>query len=208
MALTESIRPGEFLLAEANGTISREEITIAAAAGAMAPGTLLGKITKAGTATSAAYAGNTGNGTMDTVTVGAGAKAGDYKLTIIEPGTGVGTFQVEDPDGIVIGTGVVAAAFSKGGLAFTLADGATDFVAGDGFTITVTAGSGKYVAYSNAATDGSEVAAGILYGPVEDLAADQIAVAVVRHAEVIGTLLTGNDAAGTADLLALGILVR
>lgn len=208
MALTESIRPGEFLLAEANGTISREEITIAAAAGAMAPGTLLGKITKAGTATSAAYAGNTGNGTMGTVTVGAGAKAGDYKLTIIEPGTNVGTFQVEDPDGIVIGTGVVAAAFSKGGLAFTLADGATDFVAGDGFTITVTAGSGKYVAYSNAATDGSEVAAGILYGPVEDLAADQIAVAVVRHAEVIGTLLTGNDAAGTADLLALGILVR
>lgn len=208
MALTESIRPGEFLLAEANGTISREEITIAAAAAAMAAGTVLGKITKAGTASAAAYAGNTGNGVMGAITVSAGSIAGVYKLTIIEPGTNLGSFQVEDPLGIVVKTGVVGTAFSGGGLAFTLADGATDFVAGDGFNITVAAGSGKYVAYNDAAVDGSEVAAGILYGPVDDLAADQTAVAVVRHAEVIGSLLTGNNAAGTADLLALGILVR
>lgn len=208
MALTESIRPGEFLLAEANGTISREEITIAAAAAAMVAGTVLGKITKAGTASAAAYAGNTGNGTIGTITVGAGSIAGVYKLTIIEPGTNLGNFQVEDPLGIVVKTGVVGTAFSGGGLAFTLADGATDFVAGDGFNITVAAGSGKYVAYNDAAVDGSEVAAGVLYGPVDDLAADQTAVAVVRHAEVIGSLLTGNNAAGTADLLALGILVR
>lgn len=37
-----------------------------------------------------------------------------------------------------IGDGVVGSAFSAGGLAFTLADGATDFVAGDSFTIAVT----------------------------------------------------------------------
>lgn len=208
MALTESIRPGEFLLAEANGTISREEITIAAAAGAMVAGAVLGKITKAGTATAVAYAGNTGNGAMGAITVGAGAKAGVYKLTITEPATNAGNFIVEDPSGIFVGQGDVAVAFSAGGLAFTLADGATDFAAGDGFDITVAAGSGKYVAYNDAAVDGSEVAAGILYGPVDDLAADQTAVAIVRHAEVVGSLLTGNNAAGTADLLALGILVR
>lgn len=90
-------------------------------------------------AASAAYSGNTGNGTMGTVTVSSGAMLGVYKLTITEPGSNVGAFEVENPDGVLIGVGDVAAAFSAGGLAFTLADGATDFVAGDGFNITVTA---------------------------------------------------------------------
>lgn len=94
--------------------------------------------TFAATAVSAALGTNTGNGTMGTVTVSAGAKQGAYVLTITEPGANVGTFIVEDPDGIQIGDGAVASAFSAGGLAFTLADGATDFVAGDSFTITVT----------------------------------------------------------------------
>lgn len=94
--------------------------------------------TFAGTATAAALGTNTGNGAMGTITVSAGAKQGNYVLTIIEPGANVGTFTVEDPDGVQIGDGVVASAFSAGGLAFTLADGATDFVAGDSFTITVT----------------------------------------------------------------------
>lgn len=89
------------------------------------------------TASSAALGTNTGNGTMGTITVSAGAKQGVYTLTIIEPGANVGTFVVEDPDGLQIGDGVVGTAFSAGGLAFTLADGATDFVAGDSFAITV-----------------------------------------------------------------------
>lgn len=89
-------------------------------------------------AVAAAVAGNTGNGTMGSVTVSAGAKEGVYKLTIVEPGSNVGGFIVEDPDGINIGTGDVAAAFSAGGLAFTLADGGTDFAVGDQFTITLT----------------------------------------------------------------------
>lgn len=86
---------------------------------------------------SAALGTNTGNGTMGAVTVSLGAKIGNYTLTIVEPGSNVGTFVVLDPDGVQIGDGAVASAFSAGGLAFTLADGATDFVAGDSFTITV-----------------------------------------------------------------------
>lgn len=89
------------------------------------------------TASAAALGTNTGNGTMGAITVTAGAKPGRYTLTIIEPGANTGTFNVIDPDGIQIGDGVVASAFSAGGLAFTLADGATDFVAGDAFAITV-----------------------------------------------------------------------
>lgn len=103
-----------------------------------ASGKLVGSVATAGTAVAAAVAGNTGNGTCGAVTVGAGAKAGVHKVTFIEPTTNLGTFIVEDPDGIVIADGVVGTAFSGGGLGFTIADGATDFAAGDQFTITVT----------------------------------------------------------------------
>lgn len=92
-----------------------------------------------------AFAGNTGNGTMGTVTVSAGAKLGAYSLVIIEPGTNTGRFEVRDPDGNFVGVGTVASAFSAGGLAFTLADGSTDFVSGDGFLIPVTATAGTDV---------------------------------------------------------------
>lgn len=88
-------------------------------------------------ASSSALGTNTGNGTMGTITVSAGAKIGNYTLSIIEPGANAGTFIVLDPDGVQIGDGAVGAAFSAGGLAFTLADGATDFVAGDSFTLAV-----------------------------------------------------------------------
>jgi hypothetical protein len=91
----------------------------------------------AASATSAALGTNTGNGVFGAVTVSAGAKIGGHVITMIEPGANVGTFIHEDPDGIIVGHGVVATAYSGGGLAFTIADGATDFVSGDQFTVTV-----------------------------------------------------------------------
>lgn len=114
MALNEGKHTAEFLLSEGNGTISRDQVTIAAAAGAMDAGTVLGKITA----------------------------------------------------------------------------------------------SGKYAAYDNGASDGTEVAAGVLYAKAPDMAADQKAVAIVRNAELLGAALTGNDANGVADLKALGLIVR
>lgn len=91
-------------------------------------------------ASAAALGTNTGNGTFGTITVANPARAGNYTLTIIEPGANAGTFIVEDPSGVQIGDGTVGVAFAAGGLSFTLADGATDFVAGDSFTITVAGG--------------------------------------------------------------------
>ena len=112
--LNEGKHTGEFILSEADEMYSRDEVTIAAAAGAMVPGTLVGKITA----------------------------------------------------------------------------------------------SGKYKEYNNSNSDGTEVAAGILYRAVPDLGSDQKAVVITRHCEVIASELTGLDTPGRADLLALGIVCR
>lgn len=198
---------GEFLLSEASGNRSRAVIMIAASAAALPAGQVLGKIT-VGAATAAAKAGNAGNGTMGTITVGAGAKPGAYKLTIIEPASDAGNFIVEDPDGINVGSGAVAAAFTGGGLSFTLGDGGNNFAAGDQFTITVAAGSGHYVAYDSEGTDGRQNACAVLYAAVPDASAAQEAVAYVRDCEVMEAALADVDAAAKASLAQHGIIVR
>lgn len=99
------------------------------------------KATAAGTfdAASAAVAGNTGNGvlTLANPKTGTGVKKGVYRVVFMDPATDAGKFTVEDPDGVNIGNGAVGVAFTTQ-VKFTIADGATDFVAGDSFNITVT----------------------------------------------------------------------
>jgi hypothetical protein len=207
MPLNEGRYNGEFLLSEANGTRSREQVTVTQSGTAIPAGTVMGQIT-VGTVASAAFAGNTGNGVLGTVTLSAGAKAGVYKLVVIEPNTNLGAFVVEDPDGVILGRGTVGTAFSAGGLAFTLADGATDFVAGDGFNITVAAGSGKWVPYVSSATNGSQVAAAILYNDLPVATGDVETVIVARDAEVSAADLTGLDNPARVTLAARGIIVR
>lgn len=217
-AILEGKIPGDWLVHEGGSYYSREQGTLLAGSGAvrnLKTGDVLGRVLTAG-ATSAPGAGNTGNGAMGTVTVGAGAKPGVYRLVFIEPGTDAGEFMVEDPDGVIVGTGTVAVAFSGGGLSFTLADGATDFVSGDSFAITVAAGSGKYVPLTIAGTDGRQWAAGILLNDkiVPD-GADAEGVAIVRHATVNRANLgwpsgatSEQKAAAEAQLANLGIIVR
>lgn len=156
-----------------------------------------------------AFAGNAAStGVIASVVVSTGAKTGVYKVVIIEPASDAGMFEVTDPDGVLVGTGTVAVAFSAGGLAFTVTDGATNFIAGEGFNITVAAGDSKYVAYDTDNTDGSETAVAVLYAAVADSASDQSGVAIVRNAEVITSKLTGLDAAGQAQLATVGIICR
>lgn len=210
---TEPYRPLEAVLSEANGSLSRANITIVSGAGVVKAGTVLGKITTGTSASAAAFSGNTGNGTMGTITVSSGAINGAYKLVIIEAATDAGAFQVEDPNGKIIGTGNVAAAFSKSGLAFTLADGATDFVAGDGFTITVASGSGKYTPYDDALTNGAQTAVAIAGEEVDATSADKSMTAIVRMAEVKKDVLQWHTDVDTtaktqaySDLLAVNIV--
>lgn len=210
---TEDFHAGAFIVSEGNGCISRDRITVLSGQNLKA-GAVIGKVTL-GAGSSSADGGNTGNGTMGAITVGALAQAGDYVLTITEAATNAGTFQVVDPQGDVVGLGVVGAAFSGGGISFTLADGGTDFAVGDSFTITVAAGSGKYVEYDNAGTDGRQIAAGILHDAVDASSADKAGVAIVRDAEVAKDALvwktgasSGDKTAAYADLAALNIIAR
>lgn len=168
------------------------------------------------TAAATAGASNTGNTTCGSVTcTGHAPMPGVHKVTIVEPGANVGTFVVEDPLGRTIGHGAVATAFSGGGLSFTIADGSTDFVSGDQFTVTVAAGSGKYKAWDPGNVDGSQIVAGILFAGKDATSADKAALAMVRSCEVNQSELvwpTGMNAAtialGVAGLKALGIICR
>jgi hypothetical protein len=210
--LTEEQHAGEFIVTEANGSLSRESATVLSGQNLKA-GHVLGKVA-VGTATGAAVSGNTGNGAISAVSAGATAKAGVYTANLIEPAANGGTFSVEDPDGVNVGTAVVGTSFA-GPVNFTIADGATDFVAGDRFAITVAAGSGKYKEYNPANTDGSQTAVAILYASVDATGGDTEGVVIVRHAEVNAEELiwfSGADAnqksAGLAQLKTYDIIAR
>lgn len=92
-----------------------------------------------GTVTSAADAGNTGDGTLGTFTTTGNPKPGVWTLVCTAEAANAGTFTLTDPDGVVISTTVTIGAQVQGGLGFTLADGAEDFDTGDSFEITVPA---------------------------------------------------------------------
>lgn len=207
------VRAGGFMVSEAEGFRSRETITVLSGQNLVA-GAVLGRVFSGGVGASAAAAGNTGNGAMGAITV-TSAPPGVYELEIIEPAANAGTFQVAGPDGVIVGDGNVGAAFSGGGLGFTLADGSTDFVSGDRFLITVSGGVGKYKEYNPGNTDGSQFVAGILWDFCNASGGDQRAAGVVRDAEVNQGELTwfsgasgGQITAGIAGLAALGIIAR
>ena len=183
----------EFVQSLANNNRSIENITIKSGQNVAAGEVLSKELT--GAATSAAAAGNTGNGTMGSVTVGDQAKVGDYILTIVEPGSNVGDFKLADPNGVQVGTGDVAGAFS-GEISFTLADGGTDFAAGDSFTISVTLTSEVYTALPN---DASEEAVAIALDNYDATSAAKDGAAVVRDAEVNDAELTWPSGQSAAN---------
>ena len=135
--------------------------TLIRGSGTVARGTVLGKIT-IGAATAAAKSGgnaaNTGALTMDATTpILAGAKVGIYTARCIAAATNGGTFRVTDPEGFVLGDVAVGATFAND-IKFAIADGTQDFIVGEGFDITIAAGSGYLKPVNSANVDGSAVA--------------------------------------------------
>lgn len=209
----EGPRDGEYLISEAEGARARTA-GILAAGNNLVSGAVLGRI-EVGACTAVAAGGNTGNGAMGAITVGAGAMAGDYHLRVIAAASNGGQYQLSNPDGVMVGIGNVGAAFSGGGLSFTLAAGGADFAVSDGFTLTVAKGSGKYTALDVSAGNGAQRAAGILWRSTDATAADQHIVVHKRDCEVDLDLLSwpagitdGQKARAIEQLLESGIVAR
>lgn len=107
-----------------------------------------------GTVVAGALTG-TGNGTLTALAVHAGStpKPGVWTLKVVTAVVNGGVWSLTDPDGVVVeaaltqtvGAGSVTAFSDKGGLDFTITDGATDFALNATFTITVPATDMKLV---------------------------------------------------------------
>jgi len=217
--LTEGVYATESFISEAPGDRSREAITVKSGQNLKSCAVLATIVS--GTVASAAKAGgNTGNGTFTldgTTPLLLGAKYGVYTLRCIAAAANNGTFRLEDPDGVVLADVVMAA--GAGAIAEhikgALADGATDFIVGDGFDITVSVITEKEVEYNPAGTDGSQIATGILYRAVDATSADTRGVAYKRDCEHNADIVvwktgatTTQKAKGTADLKRRGIVLR
>lgn len=214
---TESLHTGDFIVSESNKTRSRDQVTIAESA-ALSAGAVLGKITT-GAATSAAKSGgNTGTGTFvldGTAPVESNAKVGVYQLRVVATGRA----QLKDPYGVDLGefdfsagAGVTVDNEIKGVLTD---NNATHFAAGDGFDITVAAGSEKYAQFDPAAVNGAQNAVAVLYADADASSGDVAATIVARDAEVKTAELIWKSGvtddqktAALAQLAHLGIIGR
>jgi hypothetical protein len=82
--LIEGLHPGAFLMSEANGQRSRENIILGSGAGIIAPGTVLGKVTASGKYIASAVGAADGSETPAAVNIyGADASASDAAVSAI-----------------------------------------------------------------------------------------------------------------------------
>lgn len=172
----------DWLKFEAEGDYSRSMGVLAA--GALKSGTVLGQFLSAG-ATVEKAAGFVGAGTLTvdaTDPVLSGAQLGEYRVRCIAEASNSGTFRVTAPDGSVLGDVVVGATFANN-IKFVIADSGEDFDIGDTFIVTAAEGNGRWGILNPDATDGTEIAAGVL---IEDAdASEGIADAVILRRQAI-----------------------
>ena len=166
-----------------------------------------------GTAT--ADAGNTGDGTCTAYALAAGGPAivGSYVLTCNAAVTNGGVFKLVDPNGALLADDITITAgpggtvvYTGNGMTFTITDGANDFVVGDFFTLTITAGTGYAVALDIASTeyDGSELFDSILLdadGVTTGVGASQVC-AVAETGEFTISALSFGGSTTAADVKA------
>jgi len=211
--------PSDIIKFETNPSYCRAEGVLLAGDGAareIAFGEVLGAAVF-GTPVYAAGGGNTGDGAASGLALKAGAQLGVYTLECITAATDAGVFAVFDPNGNRLADLTVAVAYDNGQFAITIADGAADFIVGDTATVTVGEGTGKLVARSLTAVDGTARTAGVAIKAAT--AADGTDGKVLFEKRGPATLLrdeivyptgasTDQKAAIDAELLAAGILVE
>lgn len=207
---------GEFILSEANGHRSRENVIVAAEQ-AIEAGTILAflAVVAGVTATVIAGAENAGNGTLTMAGTPVSSKAKNGTYVVIA--TSDTTFAVEDPKGVNIGNATVGTAFNKE-VKFTIAAGGTAFAAGDRFEVIVGVEAGDYqaVAYNPDGDDGSEKPAAIAIYPALTGEGETVKIAALRRDAEVNThclawpeeIVAEKKAAAISALAALGIIVR
>ncbi len=223
MAYTQTENPAAltFLVSESEGPFQTRDVVKVPVNTALLPGMVLGAYTLGAnaTASAAADAGNTGNGTLamdGTTPILPAAIDGIYRIVF----NGATTFTVEDPNGKEIGKGSAGTPFAKG-VKFTITAGGTAFVAGDAFSVTVgvesNTGDRRHVPLNLSATDGSQNVAGIAgYRVVADPVIEKKTTAItsgpaeVRGADLIwpAGITAAQKAEGIEQLRRLNIKVR
>jgi len=215
--LQEQLHNSGFIVSEAPGHQSRDQITLTGGMLVLA-GTVLGQITISNgspVASSIAGSANVGNGTLaiGTQPQAGYTPAGVFAITFTDPTH----FSIAGPNGFNEVDLPVGAAFNADGMIFTITAGGTAFAVGDAFQITVTSpgSTGQYRPLNPAATDGSQVAAAILFATKDVTQANKPALAMTRHAEVNGSELiwpssiTGaQQTAALNQLTAIHLIVR
>jgi hypothetical protein len=172
--LYEGYYDGAFIVSMANGGISMDPGILDNSTGSdvLYSGGLVVVQAAAGVVT-ATHSGNTGNGTIGSVSAGANSEFGAYEVLM----TSATAFNLIAPSGDTVGSGVTGTAF-VGQVNFTLTAGGTAFVAGDSFTLTVSEQTGAWQSW----TGGSiTTAIGILYNRVWVEAGDFAKVSIVRR---------------------------
>ncbi|MEW6648158.1 MAG: head decoration protein [Pseudomonadota bacterium] len=202
---SENVTPPSNLFAGDHPALT-ETGQVASGEGALSAGQVLGQVDRA-IGVVAADAGNTGNGTVAGAALGLTAEVGDYQLVCIAAAANGGTFAVYAPDGSRLADASVGVAYA-GPIAFTINDGAADFIVGDAFTVPVDqVDGGDWKAYDAAATDGSQYAKGILAADVDTTSA-AVVTTVYRTGHFRAAALTGYTAALHEQLAAHNIFVR
>lgn len=181
MGFTETltISHGNLLLDTLGGLVTRKVTVAADPVNKQFPtGALMGKITKGIVSKTMNGAGtdgaNTGTGTLTldvTAPLQTKAKLGHYSIVIakayVAEGTVAGSYEVYDPDGYLLGIGTIGDTWIKH-VKFVLAEsGATKFIVGDAFTVTIAEGSGQLGAFDPIAVNGCDIPYGILGNAVD-----------------------------------------
>lgn len=176
---------GEVFYQELDPGFSREPGIVSSGSGICKIGTVLGQVTRGAATAIKTDVPGAGKGviTLADPAVSAAVKPGLYTILFIEPAANAGAFEVRDPDGDIDGAGTVGVAYD-GAVKFTIADGATDFVAGDigKITVAIATGTLEYKPHDPAAVDGSQHAAAVLGEAVDATTVDQRALIVARLA--------------------------
>ena len=138
------------------------------ASGVIPSGAVMGIVSLGAITAAAKSGGNTGTGTCTSLSLKDGAKAGVYTVRIVRAATHIFDYVVKNPNGQQIGFGTCegsgGTSVFTGEIEFTLTDGGTDFIVGDG----------KLKRSVSTAVDGSQYPKYILVNETDATAGDVI----------------------------------